>query len=140
MQPDSKFKRLKFFLQLWDGIWSVPIALSLFLIIGVIIQAFYTDGLDTGGGPGFYDPSFIQAAFYVSAMMVFSNFMVWLGIYFNFRGIFRYFIGKKNEEGVVVNQSKEDFKKLQPWQRIGILFFLYFSLLGTWLLLFRMMV
>jgi hypothetical protein len=132
-------KKFKVLLQLWDGIWSIPLAMFSFLFVGVALQYFFTDPNDPQGGPGFYDPSFLQAAFYGAAMLVFINFVAWMGIYFNFRGLFRYYKGTKNADGTVTNLSKEDFKALKPWQRIVLLLFLYLffslDLLGLLILL-----
>lgn len=132
-------KKAKFLLQLWEGIWSVPIAMLSFLVFGVLLQWVFTNPDDPQGTPGFYDPSFLQVAFYATAMQVFINFVVWLGFYFNFRGIWRYYIGYKDEGGKVVNNSKEDFLNILPWQRIALLLSLYFLLSLEWVVLFALL-
>jgi hypothetical protein len=134
------FKKLKFHLQLWDGIWSVPLAMLAFLGAGIGLQLFFTDPSDPQGGPGFYDPSFIQASIYGAALLVFMNLVAWLGIYFNFRGLWRYFYGTRTPDGTVTNLSKEDFKNLKPWQRLGLLLFIYlFFMVALLLLITRLM-
>jgi hypothetical protein len=121
----SNLRYAKFYLQLWDGIWSIPLAIVAVVGIGFGIQLFYTDPTDMGqNAPGFWDPVFFQTMFYVAAIQVFVNFIVWLGMYFNFRGLFRYFKGVKQANSVV-NKSKEDFLNLKAWQRLVLLLFVY---------------
>lgn len=128
-------KKAKFHLQLWDGIWSVPLAFVLFIAFGQLLQWYFTNPNDPQGAPGFYDPSFLQAAFYASAMQVFVNMVVWGGIHFNFRRIKHYHSGQV-VEGTVVNKSKDDFEELLPWQRIFVLLFVYSALSVEWIILF----
>ena len=141
-------KKLKFHLQLWDGIWSIPLAFAAFVVFGVFLQRIFYDPSDPQGAPGFYDPSFLQSAFYASAMQVFINFMVWLGIHFNFRRVKHYHSGTTKTtikefdgqgtpvtENCIENKSKQDFEELTPWQRIVILFSLYFFLSAEWIVL-----
>lgn len=132
-------KKLKHWLLLYDGIWSIPLALLMFVLCGTVIQWFFADPLYPENTPGFYDPSFIQAAFFASAMLVFVNFAAWLGLYFNFRGVWRYYAGKFNPDNTMVNESKTDFLKLKSWQKISLLVFLYVFLSAEWLLLFALL-
>lgn len=129
-------KKAKYFLQLWDFAWSVPLAMLAFFLFGVALQVVFYNPDDPQGAPGSYDPSFLQVAFYASAMQVFCNGMVFLGMHFNFRGIWRYYKGHTSDDGTVENYSKNDFKAMEPWQRIGFLFLLYFGLSAEWLVLF----
>jgi hypothetical protein len=129
-------KRLKFHLQLWDGIWSIPLTMVSFIAMGVLIQHFFTNPGDPQGGPGFYDPSFLQAAFYASCMQVFVNTMVWFGVYFNWRHVWRYYKGKRKDDGTIENKSKNDFDNLTPWRRIVLLLSLYSFLSVEWIVLF----
>jgi hypothetical protein len=96
-------------LQLWDGVWSIPLAIFSFIAFGIAGSAFF------GAGFGFYSPELFQAAIYVAALMVIFNFSIWLGIYFNFRKVFYYYLF----------ESKADFKTLSSWQKISLLLFLY---------------
>lgn len=139
-------KKIKFHLQLWDGVWSVPLAMVLFVGFGVLLQWYFADPADPQGAPGFYDPSYLQAAFYASAMQVFINFVVWLGIHFNFRRVKHYHSGQAQktpqtdsrpvpyQPECIENKSKQDFESLQPWQRLVLLLFLYCFLSGEWIL------
>jgi hypothetical protein len=132
------FKKAKFLLSLYDGVWSIPLALVMFIGSGLLIQRFFTDPSTPESAPGFYDPSFIQAAFYTSFICVFINFTVWMGMYFNFRGVWRYFVGKKKGT-VVQNLSKDDFTNITAWQRILVLLALYSFLSVEWLFLFSLL-
>ncbi|WP_109301012.1 hypothetical protein [Aquimarina sp. AU474] len=111
-------KKLRFLIQLWDGIWSVPIAFSLFIFIAILGQKIF------GSGVGFYDPAFWQAALLAAGELIFFNLIVFLGLYFNFRHIWKYYKGEKNENQLI-NKSKEDFNNIKPWQRLVLLLFLY---------------
>lgn len=133
-------KKLKHWLLLWDGVWSIPLAIFAFTICGIVVQWWFGDPLNPETTPGFYDPSFIQAAFLASLMLVFVNFTAWLGLYFNFRAVWRYFVGEKKADGTISNKSKEDFLNLSSWQRILLLVFLYVLLCAVWLLLFSLLV
>jgi hypothetical protein len=157
-----KLKRIKFHLQLWDGIWSVPLGMLLFLGCGVFLQTIFYNRDDPQGGPGFYDPSFLQSAFYASCMQVFINFVVWLGIHFNFRRIKHYHTGQPtwtstgqrpgqpltagdrkshaageipSDQVHIDNHSKRDFELLSPWQRLVLLFALYAFYSAEWLVI-----
>jgi hypothetical protein len=118
-------KKLKHFLSLWDGVWSIPLSIFIFFAIGFIGQSFF------GQVVGFYDPSIWQTVFLAIGIMLAFNFAAWLGLWFNFRGVFRYFVGQKKEDGSITNRSKEDAKNLTPWQRllISLLLYLFYMLL-----------
>jgi NADH:ubiquinone oxidoreductase subunit H len=96
-------------LQLWDGVWSVPLAFVLFVLAGIAGASFFGDGF------GWYDPSVFQAAMIAGAVLVFVNITAWLGIYMNFRAVYRYY----------KNDSVTDFKQLKVWQRLLVLGLLY---------------
>ena len=102
---------ITYLLQLWDGIWSVPMSILLFLSIEIAGRMYLSDG----DSLGFYDPAFIQAAFLASIYMVLFNFIAWVGMFFNFRSVYFYYL----------KDSKNDFKNLLPWQKLSFLLFLY---------------
>ena len=112
-------KNFKHYLQLWDGIWSIPLSTIVFFAIGELGQYYF------GAGFSFYEPSVFQAAILAAAMLILFNAIIWLGIYMNFRGLYRFY----------VTDSKLIFLKLTPWQKLRILFFVYFSFLLALLLL-----
>lgn len=135
----SFLKKAKFHLQLWSGIWSLPLGMFTFIGAGIALQHFFSNPGDPEGAPGFYDPSFIQAAFYASAMQVFMDVAIWLGYYFTARHVFHYYTGHLDQDGKVVNPSKDDFDKLKGWQKLCWLGGMYLVFSGQWLFLFWML-
>lgn len=121
-------KKLKFHLQLWDGLWSIPLMFAAFVLFGVGIQHVFPQA-------GFYDPSFLQAAVYATAILLFMNTTVWVMMYLNWRGLWRYYKGRKID-GQVINESKKDFETLRPWQKISVLLFVYCYSCTLWVVLF----
>lgn len=103
------FERFGKFLMRWDGFWSVPAAIILFVVVGLIGQDLF------GRGFGFYDPAFWQAGFIASGLVILFNFATMIGIKFNFTTVFEYY----------TNQFKNEFPTLKPWQKISIMFGLY---------------
>lgn len=102
-------RKIKYWLQLWDGVWSIPLSFLLFVLMGIVGETILGEGF------AFYDPSILQAGLLASALIILFNMVAWLGIWFNFRGIFHYYL----------IYSKNDFKKLREWQRLLFLVFLY---------------
>lgn len=60
-------QRVTYRLNLWNGLWSIPLALLLFIILGILGQYFF------GEGVGFYDPAFWQAAILAAGEFLFFN-------------------------------------------------------------------
>ncbi len=120
-------KKLKFILQLIDGIWSVPLVFLLFWFAGTFLQAVF------GFGVGAYDPSFIQPLFLAGAVVIgATNFAVG-GLYFTFRGLYKYLYGQKQINRVTkqeehFNYSKMDWKNASVKLRYAIAFgiFIYY--------------
>jgi hypothetical protein len=117
-------KKIKFYLQLWDFVWSVPLAIFTFLLFSLFGHLIFGDGFAG------YDPAFIQAAIYAGLILVIGNGVVWIGIYFNWRKIFRYHSGhwstrKEDNHTFWFNKSKIDFDNITPIQRICVTLFLY---------------
>lgn len=113
------FKKIKYFLQLWDFTWSVPVAWALFVLYGIFGQWFFGDSF------GFYDPSFFQAIIYAILISVTVNGSIMGFLWFNFRTVYRYYVG----------QSKEDFLNLPATHKIIIflILFLYSGLSTIWI-------
>jgi hypothetical protein len=125
-------KKIKYYLQLVDGIWSVPLAIAGFWLIGSLFTAVF--GLAAGTYDiGFWQPLFLAAGIVIGA----TNIAVW-GMYFTFRGLYRYLYGQKiqerDEKGVLtgkeirINYSKKDWLKLPISHRYLVAFgvFTYF--------------
>jgi hypothetical protein len=129
-----KLKKIKYWLQLADGIWSVPLAFCMFWFAGILLTSLF------GYGTGTYDPGFIQPLFLASAVVIgATNMTVW-GIYFTFRGLYRYLYGQKKPDGNRVNYSKMDWIKLTVWQRYVIAFTVFFLFFFAILLVFLKLV
>lgn len=79
-------KSLSRFLKIWDGIWSVPIAIVVFILVGNGIIHFF------GPEAGSMLPVFIQRLFYAALCMVMANFITLFGMYMNFRRVFRFYL------------------------------------------------
>jgi hypothetical protein len=116
----SFWKKFKWFIQQYDGVWSVPLAFFAFYFVGLALTSLF------GYGTGFYDPAFIQPLFLAGAVVIGATNMATVGIYFTFRGLFRYLYGFRNKEGIFENQSKTDWKELKVWQRFIVAFFSFF--------------
>lgn len=140
MKP-TRLKKFKFFIQLYDAIWSLPLAFAMFIASGLFLQSHFASPSENSTASGFYDPIFLQVAFYASCIQVFANFTIWMGMYFNFRGLHRYFFGSRDQEsGIVINQSKEDFLKLTPWQRLSIFLVVFLFLQVQFLVFFSFLI
>ena len=121
----SFWSKIKFFIQLRDWVWSVPIFTIGFFIFGKLVHWAF------GYEWGFYDPAFIQPAVgAIGVVLIALNGAVFI-VYFYFRTLHRYWFGQhKPDEKIVVNYSIDDFKSLQGWQRVLLLalivcFFVY---------------
>lgn len=127
-------KKLKYFLQHIDGIWSVPLAFFIFWFVGLAITSLF------GYGTGTYDPGFIQPLFLASTVVIgATNVTVW-GMYFTFRGLYRYLYGEKDAAGTLRNYSKENWIKLTPWQRFIVAYSVFFCFFFAILLVFLKLV
>lgn len=114
-------KKIFYWLQKWDVMWSAPLAFVAFIAFALIAQLVFGESF------GSYDPSMYQAAIYAIGISVLFNGTIFLGLWFNWRKIYNYYL----------TDSKKDFEKLEAWQRLFILFvsyWLYFlALLLVWL-------
>lgn len=132
-------QKLKRFLYVWDGFWSVPLSAIFFILAGIGIQWFFTPK-DGQGGPGFYDPSFIQVAIYTAFILVLINFVAFLGLFFNFKTIFGYLVGKQLEDGSVNHPFKSEFETLTTWQKAKLSLGVYFSFCVLFVVVFKILV
>lgn len=112
-------KKILFYLQLVDGVWSVPLGFFLFCFAGYFLSVFFGEGVGT------YDPSFIQPIFLALVITIAAvNGAVW-GLFFTLRGFWNFLYGSKvydKETGTkkYVNFSKIQWKKLTPYQQFKI--------------------
>lgn len=131
------FKRIGYYLQLVDGIWSVPLMFTAFWLIGVLLQLFI------GPEVGVYDIAFIQPLFIAAGVVIGATNVAIGGLYFTFRGIYRYIYGQYKEiDGVRerVNYSKIDWVKLSVWQRYLIWLFAFFYYVTATILVYIQLV
>lgn len=132
-------KKALYYIQLVDGIWSVPLGFFLFFICGYVLSLFF------GYTVGFYDPSFIQPLFLAATIVIGATNVAIGGLYFTFRGLYKYLYGqrKMNEETgekYTLNYSKKDWKKLLVWQRFIIAFFVFFFFLAATIIVYLKLV
>jgi len=111
-------KRIKFLLQLIDGLWSVPLGFFIFFGSGLFLSSVF------GMAVGQYDMAFIQPLFLAGTIVVGATNIAVLGLYFTFRTIFYYLYGRV-ENKVIINISKSDFETLKPIQKICVSLFLF---------------
>jgi hypothetical protein len=111
-------KRFVNFLKIWDGVWSVPLAIFLFIGCGYGIVSLF------GPEAGSMLPVYLQRLFYAALCLVICNFVVLFGMYFNFTSVFKFYAKDWSEEF-----SKLDTKtKLRVVLGIYFGYFLFFTL------------
>lgn len=115
-------KKIKYLLSKFDGVWSFPLAVAAFFLVGILLS-------------GGYDWAFIQPFFLSVAVVVGAANAATYGLYFTFRGLYRFIYGEK-ENGVVKNKSKEVWQQLKPVQQLGIAFGAFFLLFFSILIVF----
>jgi len=106
-------------LQLFDGVWTIPLAFFIFLLAGSYSAEYFGDGL--------ISTEYIQQVLLAALIMVFANFVVFLGAFFNFRGLQNYFYSKHAKAELEYSST--------PWQRIVLYLVVYFGLLLSFLLI-----
>lgn len=106
-------------LQMFDGIWSIPIAFFVFLLAGSYSAEYFGDGL--------ISTEYIQQVILAALVMIFANFVVFLGAFFNFRGLQNYFYSKDAKAELEYSST--------PWQRIVLYLVVYFGLFLSFLLI-----
>ena len=112
-------KKILYYLQKYDGVWSIPVAFLAFFLAGKYSYEYFGDAL--------ISTEYLQHVFLASLILIFANFVVFLGINFNFRSLQRYFYSEEIKRDVVNN--------LTTWQRIKLYIFVYFGFLSFFLLI-----
>jgi hypothetical protein len=96
-------KTLKYKLQLFDFVWSLPLAILGFILWGNISVNY------------FHDPDlsveWVSMAVESSLILIFFTAICIGGVYFTARGLFKYFYRK--DSGI-----KEEFQKLPSWLKV----------------------
>lgn len=132
-------KKIWYYLQLVDGVWSVPLGFFLFFMCGYVLSLFF------GYTVGFYDPSFIQPLFLAATIVIGATNVAIGGLYFTFRGLYKYLYGgyypdKKTGEKRRINYSKRDWLNLTIWQRFVIAFSVFFLFLAATIIVYLKLV
>ena len=110
-------KSLKYRLQLFDGLWSIPLAFFAFMYAGSLSLTYFGDPL--------ISIQYLQQVMMAGLILVFANFVVFLGIRFNFRSLQRDFYSKDLKYYAKM--------ELNSWQKIKLYLSVYFGLLLAFL-------
>jgi hypothetical protein len=125
-QPQKKsnvLKSLRYKLQLIDGLWSIPLAFLVFAVSGTVSVAYFGDAL--------ISTEYIQFVILAALVMVFANFVVFLGIRFNFRALQREIYNK--EVKYEINTY------LTTWQKVVLYLLLYAFYFAAYLYILHML-
>lgn len=106
----SFWKKMLHKIRLYDFTWSIPFSFLAFVLHGIFQEVFF-------GHPLYSTEWYNRAVLAVSILLLFHG-VAFLGINYNFRGIFRYFYTSE--------EVKQDFKELPKWLKILFFPFLYF--------------
>ncbi len=112
-------KSIKYKLQLFDGLWSIPLAFVAFTAFGYISSVYFGDPL--------ISIEYLQQVLMAALILVFANFVVFLGINFNFRSLQKDFYSR----------DLKLFSKMEltSWQKIKLYLLVYFGFLLSFLLI-----
>jgi hypothetical protein len=119
----NAFKSLRYKLQLLDGFWSIPLAFLVFAISGTVSVAYFNDAI--------ISTEYIQFIVLAALVMVFANFVVFLGIRFNFRALQREIYNK--EVKYEINTY------LTTWQKVVLYLLLYAFYFAAYLYILHML-
>jgi hypothetical protein len=122
-QKSNTLKSLRYKLQLMDGLWSIPLAFLVFAISGTISVAYFNDAI--------ISTEYIQYIVLAALVMVFANFVVFLGIRFNFRALQREIYNK--EVKYEINTY------LTTWQKVLLYLCLYAFYFAAYLYILHML-
>jgi hypothetical protein len=117
------FKKLRYKLELFDGFWSIPLAFLLFAVSGTVSVAYFGDAL--------ISTEYIQFVILAALVMVFANFVVFLGIRFNFRALQKEIYNK--EVKYEINTY------LTTWQKVVLYLLLYAFYFAAYLYILHML-
>ena len=122
-EKSNKLKSLRYKLQLIDGLWSIPLAFLVFAISGTVSVAYFNDAI--------ISTEYIQYIVLAALVMVFANFVVFLGIRFNFRALQREIYNK--EVKYEINTY------LTTWQKVVLYLLLYAFYFAAYLYILHML-
>lgn len=125
-QPAIKsnaFKSALYKLQLFDGLWSIPLAFAVFIMAGGVSVHYFNDAI--------ISTEYMQYVALAAVIMVIANFVIFLGIRFNFRELQRQVYSK---------EMKQDFRNsLTTWQKLLLYFGVYFFFFASFLIIVYML-
>lgn len=125
-QPAIKsnaFKSALYNLQLFDGLWSIPLAFAVFIVAGGVSVHYFNDAI--------ISTEYMQYVALAAVIMVIANFVIFLGIRFNFRELQRQVYSK---------EMKQDFRNsLTTWQKLLLYFGVYFFFFASFLIIVYML-
>jgi hypothetical protein len=126
----KKIKRkISKLLSLWSEFWLLPLAIGIWVVSPYVIHSIDETS-------GVFDAAFLQGYFGSIIGTILFNCTAFLLMYLNFRKLFSYYAGKKETEVAELQpQIVQDFKHLSPWERLKLLFLVYFGLLAVTALL-----
>ena len=120
-QNNESLKKLLYNLELFVGFWSIPIAFLIFSVSGTLSYQYFGDAL--------ISTEYIQYVILAGLIMVFANFIVFMGIRFNFRSL---------QREIYSRDIKEELKtSLTTWQKISLYLLLYFAYFAAFLFILR---
>jgi hypothetical protein len=122
-EKSSTLKSLRYKLQLIDGLWSIPLAFLVFALSGTMSVAYFNDAI--------ISTEYIQYIVLAALVMVFANFVVFLGIRFNFRALQREIYNK--EVKYEINTY------LTTWQKVVLYLLLYAFYFAAYLYILHML-
>jgi hypothetical protein len=113
-------KKFIYKLQLFDGVWSVPLSVLFFLLVGKLSYEYF-------GDTPLISTEYLQLVMLAAVILIFANFVVFLGIRFNFRNLQKDFYSKEMKYLAGM--------ELTSWQKIKLYLFVYFGFLVSFLLI-----
>ena len=122
-QSSITYKLIRYNLQLFDGLWSIPIAFALFIIAGTLSAQYFGDAL--------ISTEYVQYIVLSSLIMVFANFITFLGIRFNFKALQREVYSKE------IKYELNTY--LTTWQKVVLYLLLYAFYFAAFLFILRML-
>ena len=123
LNGNARPKSLRYLLQLYDGVWSIPLAFLLFFLAGYGSYTYFGDAL--------ISTEYIQYIVLAALVMVVANFVVFMGLYFNFRALQRMVYSAQ-----IKQQALTD---LSTWQKIVLYVVLYFSYFAAFLYILHLL-
>lgn len=112
-------KSIKYRLQLFDGLWSIPLAFIAFTYFGYLSTEYFGDPI--------ISIQYLQQVLMAALILVFANFVVFLGVNFNFRKLQKDFYSKELKHYASM--------ELNSWQKIKLYLLVYFGFLLSFLLI-----